>query len=256
LKYFERWPVVTALIISATITLGLEQSLFRKAIPDFSKIENIAERKAVFFSYLSEQAQPINVVIAKERGLLFTFNTQSTFSTKDKIIINNLAKKYKEAALQKNSNIVNIKKLIANLLLKVDQIPIALVLAQAANESAWGTSRFARQANNYFGIWCFTKGCGVIPKFRGKDQSHEVRAFMTPQDSVSYYIHLLNSSKLYKLLRTIRKDVKHTETGITAIKLTAGLGRYSERGTEYINDLVALIKFNKLDELYPLLSSD
>jgi Bax protein len=250
LKYLERWPVVTALIISATIILSLQQSLIRISIPNFSDIENIAERKAVFFAYMSEQVRPINIRISKERALLLKLNTHSKFSTKDKIIINSLAKKYREAVTQKDSQKLNTRKLIASLLVKVDQIPTALVLAQAANESAWGTSRFAKQANNYFGIWCFSKGCGLIPKSRGEDQGHEVRAFITPKDSVNYYIHLLNSSKIYKLLRTIRKDLRSTESEVTAIKLTAGLGRYSERGTEYINDLVALIKFNKLDENY------
>jgi Bax protein len=253
LKYLERWPVVTALIISAIIILILQHSLVRVSIPDFSNIKNISERKEVFFSYLSEQVRPINIMISKERSLLLKLSKQSKLSAKDRIMINSIAKKYKEAVPQKDSN---TRKLIDNLLIKVDQIPAALVLAQAANESAWGTSRFAKQANNYFGIWCFSKGCGLIPKSRGKDQGHEVRAFSTPQASVNYYMQLLNSSKLYKSFRTIRKDLRSTEKEITATKLTAGLGRYSERGTEYINDLVALIKFNKLDENYPLLSSE
>jgi Bax protein len=252
LKYLERWPVVTALIISATIMLSLQHSLVVASIPDFSNIENISERKTVFFTYLSEQVRPINIMIAKERALLLKLNKQSKLSTKDRIIINRLATKYKEAVPQKDSSILNTKKLLAKLLSKVDQIPIALVLAQAANESAWGTSRFAKQANNYFGIWCFTKGCGLIPKLRGKGQHHEVRTFLTPKDSVSYYIRLLNSSKIYKSLRTIRKDLRTAGTPITAINLTAGLKRYSERGTDYINDLVSFIKFNKLGQKYPL----
>ena len=33
-----------------------------------------------------------------------------------------------------------------------DRIPISLVIAQAVHESAYGTSRFAEEANNFFGI--------------------------------------------------------------------------------------------------------
>ena len=257
MKYLERWPVVTALIISAIIVLSLQHSLVKISIPDFSNITNITERKAVFFAYFSEQVKPINIVIAKERALLLKLSKQSKFSTKDKIVIDNLANKYRETIPQKSINISSknsssISSLIEKLLVKVDQIPTALVLAQAANESAWGTSRFAKQANNYFGIWCFTKGCGLIPKFRSTGQNHEVRAFITPKESVRYYMHLLNSSKLYGTLRTIRKDLRTSEAEVTAIKLTVGLGKYSERGQDYINDLVALIKFNKLDVKYPL----
>ncbi|HKJ91279.1 MAG TPA: glucosaminidase domain-containing protein, partial [Oceanipulchritudo sp.] len=41
---------------------------------------------------------------------------------------------------------------------RVDVIPPSLALAQAALESGWGTSRFAREGNNLFGIWCYTPG--------------------------------------------------------------------------------------------------
>ena len=61
---------------------------------------------------------------------------------------------------------------------------------------------------------------------------------------------------MYGTLRAIRKDLRNTQAEVTAIKLTAGLGRYSERGVDYINDLVSLIKFNKLDEKFPLLITD
>ncbi|WP_325205997.1 glucosaminidase domain-containing protein, partial [Vibrio sp. 03_296] len=50
---------------------------------------------------------------------------------------------------------------INELLVRANVLPEALVMIQAANESAWGTSRFARQANNLFGQWCYTPGCGV-----------------------------------------------------------------------------------------------
>ena len=47
--------------------------------------------------------------------------------------------------------------MIARLMRRVDIIPIELVLMQAANESAWGTSRFAQKGYNFFGLWCFKK---------------------------------------------------------------------------------------------------
>jgi Bax protein len=41
------------------------------------------------------------------------------------------------------------------LLSRVDIITTGLVMAQAANESAWGKSRFAVQGNNLFGQRCY-----------------------------------------------------------------------------------------------------
>ena len=40
---------------------------------------------------------------------------------------------------------------------KIDVIPVSLVLAQSAVESAWGSSRFAREGNNIFGEWTWGK---------------------------------------------------------------------------------------------------
>ena len=45
--------------------------------------------------------------------------------------------------------------LVNALLVRVDTVPASLALAQAAKESGWGTSRFAREGYNLFGYWFF-----------------------------------------------------------------------------------------------------
>jgi Bax protein len=132
------------------------------------------------------------------------------------------------------------------LLARVNAIPVSLALAQAANESAWGTSRFAREANNFYGQWCFQKGCGLVPARRDKNKTHEVAAFKSPKESVERYIHNLNSHNAYKTLRKIRNRLRTENKLITGIELAEGLLHYSERGKEYIKELQSMIKFNKL----------
>ena len=56
----------------------------------------------------------------------------------------------------------------AELMVRLDTVPMSLALTQAAMESAWGTSRFAREGNNLFGQWCYQPGCGIVPKRRGE----------------------------------------------------------------------------------------
>ena len=46
---------------------------------------------------------------------------------------------------------------------RVDIVPPSLALAQAAEESGWGTSRFAIKGNSLFGQWDFS-GKGIKPK--------------------------------------------------------------------------------------------
>ena len=94
----------------------------------------------------------------------------------------------------------------------VDAIPAALALAQAANESIWGTSRFTVKVNNYFGLWCWSNNCGLVPNKQSQEKSHEVSRFNAPVDGVKYYMQTLNSHPAYKKLRDLRfaaRDQKH-----------------------------------------------
>ena len=126
-------------------------------------------------------------------------------------------------------------------------IPNSLALVQAANESAWGTSRFARDANNYFGQWCFTRGCGLIPANRIEGAHHEVQRFSSPKESVASYLNNLNTHNAYAQLRSIRSNAVKNGEPITGYLLAAGLGKYSERGEAYIEEIRTMIRVNHLE---------
>jgi Bax protein len=135
---------------------------------------------------------------------------------------------------------------IQQLKTKVNFIPAALILAQAANESAWGTSRFAREGNNFFGQWCFSKGCGIVPNSRNSGANHEVASFDSPLGSVKSYIRNLNSHPTYALLRTLRQQSIDDGQRVSGELLAQGLIGYSERGEEYVKEIQSMIRYNKL----------
>jgi Bax protein len=126
-------------------------------------------------------------------------------------------------------------------------IPPSLVLAQAANESAWGTSRFARRGNNLFGQWCFSQGCGLVPRGRVEGASHEVASFSSPYRSVRSYIQNLNRHPTYQLLRDIRLKARNRDDIASGPSLAAGLLGYSERGEDYVEEIRNMIRHNNLD---------
>ena len=132
------------------------------------------------------------------------------------------------------------------LLRRVDIIPPELALAQAANESAWGTSRFSQLANNLFGEWTFTPGTGLIPDERPEGATYEVRRFETLYDSIRSYLRNLNTHSAYKELRQIRAEARASAEPLNGIKLAEGLFRYSIRGEEYVRELQLLIQQNRL----------
>ena len=127
---------------------------------------------------------------------------------------------------------------------RVDAVPDHLVLAQAANESAWGTSRFAREGNNLFGQWCFRQGCGLVPADRPEDATYEVARFDSVSQSIGSYMHNLNTGRTYQDLREIRAAARQKGREPDATALAGGLMSYSERGEDYISELRAMIRHN------------
>lgn len=137
-------------------------------------------------------------------------------------------------------------RLRTRLLRRVDTIPPALVLAQAANESAWGTSRFAQRGNNLFGEWTFRPGSGIVPEDRPSGETYEVRKFTSIYESIRSYMNNLNSNGAYRKLREIREQLRQAEEPVTGIALTTGLLKYSQRGEEYVGEIQSMIRQNRL----------
>jgi Bax protein len=133
------------------------------------------------------------------------------------------------------------------LLRRIDLVPADLALAQGALESAWGTSRFAVEGNNYFGHWCFVPGCGLVPQHRREGARHEVARFSSAAESVRRYMHNLNSHPRYTELRLIREKARQQGQTFTGSDLAAGLEGYSELGEEYIGMVRGLIRQNSFD---------
>ncbi len=138
-------------------------------------------------------------------------------------------------------------KLFNELLNKVDIIPIDLALSQAAIESAWGKSRFAQQGNNYFGVWCYTRGCGIVPKYRPKGQRQEVKRYNSVYDSVEHYMLTLNRVSAYHNLRLIRSKQRQQGELPSGYQLAAGLSKYSAKGWQYVKIIRNIINKYELD---------
>lgn len=137
----------------------------------------------------------------------------------------------------------------AVLLRRVDEVPVALVLAQAATESGWGTSRFAREANNLFGIWTWDRDEGVVPERRRAGQHHRVRVYDDLRASVHSYLRNLNVGHAYTELRKQRAALRAAGLPLDAVVLANTLGAYSERGAVYVEEIQTMIEANDLSAL-------
>lgn len=211
----------------------------KKDLPDFAAIYDVKEKKRAFFGYLAPYVEEINQELLIERQFVknLAFYPQNENNQQR---LQAIAKRFRVKLNE--ANFADAKE---QLLLRVDELPIELVLMQAANESAWGTSRFALQANNLFGQWCFKPGCGVVPAGRPEGERYEVRKFAHPIDSIRSYFHNLNTGHAYGDLRKVRKTLRDLNQALDPMTIAEGLLAYSTRREEYVNEIQKMISINK-----------
>jgi Bax protein len=238
--------VIPLAIVMVALLLWIANHEAPKTVtPDFSAISDVKTKKTTFFGYMLPLVQQSNKSISQERAEFLEIRKRvgnhRSLTANQSETIQRLAKKYRVTG--KGLLSAEAMTLLDR---RIDNIPAALALAQAANESAWGTARFAVKGNNYFGLWCWSSDCGLVPDERTEGKSHEVTKFNDPVDSVKYYMLTLNSHPAYQKLRDIRLQARANNTPPTGTLLAGGLLSYSERGEAYIEELRAMIRVNNL----------
>lgn len=138
---------------------------------------------------------------------------------------------------------------VRKLLQRVDIIPPSLALAQAAEESGWGTSRFARQGNALFGQWTWDSDNALVPRDRKAGASHGIKAFPSLLQAVKAYARNLNTHRAYGEFRVVRAAMRRAGAEPTGPRLAETLTRYSERGMDYVKTLRVIMDANQLAAL-------
>ena len=200
-------------------------------LPDNLADLTIPEKKKQFFGIVIPLIKKANQEILEQKQRLVSLKNKKKISEKDQAWLNKMFGKYK------------IKdRDFGELLRRVDIVPTSLAAAQAAIESGWGTSRFAKQGNSLFGQRDYSGG-GMKPKGAS---GFTVGKFDSIFDSIQSYMRNLNTHSAYSQFRQNRAAMRNANKKIDGIGLAKTLGKYSERGTKYINDVVSIIKSNNL----------
>lgn len=249
----------------------LEEGARARVLPDMDSVKETAERKQLFFSYLAPIVQTANAALELERihltrlklalqeqidtGVSADVDQTVSIGAEDLLLLNTTGRRYLGTnfnELGSSAPAADLSELLASLQERLQPVPASLALAQAALESAWGTSRFAREGNNLFGQWCFTPGCGLVPLARGSDADHEVTKFDSVYDSVVAYLLNLNTHSAYAELRALRSQLIESDYAdgnvATGVQLAAGLESYSAIGADYVTEIRRLIKRNQLQQ--------
>ena len=204
----------------------------------YYKIRDSKIKKAAFVNTLLPKIKKAEKQILSDRAFIEKFFHKFLFTY-------SLKARYDMVRLIKISKKYRIKQMYNEheYLQKIDLIPVSLVLAQSAVESAWGDSRFAREGNNLFGEWTWGKK-GIIPEGRDANATHRLRIFDTLDDSIARYMLNLNRHYSYKEFRSLRAEKRSHGEPFTGLEAAETMGNYSQMREVYTRLISKVIKGN------------
>jgi len=203
---------------------------------EITKIEDVKKRKDLFIQIILPLIIAENNNIKLDRKKLFTILNKNKNSTAEQNWLNSKFKQYGV-----------ISKDLPTLKVRMDEIPTSMIIAQAAKETGWGTSRFAQEGNALFGQWTWL-GEGIKPANADKDTTHKIMKFNVLQASVKAYQRNLNTHSSYRDFRSARAEMRDNGEKMDSTALVEHLDSYAETGKEYVKILKQIIRQNNLED--------
>ncbi|RMD88272.1 MAG: hypothetical protein D6807_06185 [Alphaproteobacteria bacterium] len=222
---------------------------FLAALPDdLDRIHDVAARKRLFFASILPLVLRVNELIAEDRERLLALEAKVRGGQRlddwEQRWLVSLAKRFGLRRVQAPEDID-----FERLKRRVDIVPPSIALAQAAIESGWGQSRFAREGNALYGQWTWNAAHdGIVPERREAGKRHRIRAFDFLIDSVGAYMNNLNRAPAYRAFRQLRAALRAEGKPLRGSPLVPALRAYSERGEAYVAELQAIIAANDLED--------
>ena len=204
---------------------------------EMKNIQSTKEKKKLFLEIVLPLVLEENNRIKIDRKKLFSILNKNNNSKRETIWLN---KKFKQYGV--------VKKDLATLKIRMDEVPVSLALAQAAKETGWGTSRFAIEGNALFGQWTWS-GEGIKPAgVDSNETKHKVMKFKVLKASVRAYQRNLNTHNSYRKFRMARAIMRDNDEDLDSLVLADYLDKYAATGKEYTVILKKIIKQNSLKD--------
>ena len=203
---------------------------------DIKTLGDTKKKRELFIKIVLPLILAENKQITEDRKKLFKILGKNFNTAGERVWLNRRFKQYK---IEDHD--------VAKLKMRMDIIPVSIALAQAANESGWGTSRFALEGNALFGQWTWSKK-GITPKNKDPNQSHKILQFQILKASVTAYKNNLNTHNAYKEFREVRAKLNQEGKKIIGLDLTKYLKNYAAIGEKYVAIIEDIIEKNSLTD--------
>mgnify|MGYP000368492225 FL=1 len=203
---------------------------------DLKTLGDTKKKRELFIKIVLPLILDENKKITEDRKKLFKILAKNFNTVGERVWLKRRFKEYKI----KDQDLAQLK-------MRMDIIPVSIALAQAANESGWGTSRFALEGNALFGQWTWSKK-GISPKKKDPNKNHKVLQFQILKASVRAYKNNLNTHNAYQEFREARAQLRQENKQITGLNLIKYLKNYAAIGDEYVLIIEGIIKKNSLTD--------
>jgi len=216
---------------------GKVKPIYLTKLPkDIKTLGNTKQKRELFIQIILPLILDENLKITEDRKKLFKILSKNFNTVGERVW---LKRRFNEYKIDDGD--------LAKLKMRMDIVPVSIAIAQAANESGWGTSRFALEGNALFGQWTWSKK-GISPKNKDPNQSHKVLQFQVLKASVKAYKNNLNTHNAYKNFREARAKLRQENKKIIGTELTKYLKRYASIGEKYVVILDDIIRKNSLTD--------
>jgi len=203
---------------------------------DLNALGNTKKKRELFIKIVLPLILHENNKITEDRKKLFKILGKNFNTAGERVW---LKRRFKEYKIDDGD--------LSKLKMRMDIIPVSLALAQAANESGWGTSRFALEGNALFGQWTWSKK-GITPKNKDPNKSHKVLQFQVLKASVRAYKNNLNTHNAYKEFREARAKLRQEDKKIIGLELSKYIKNYASIGEKYVEIIDDIIERNSLTD--------
>lgn len=211
---------------------------------DINSLRSVKLKKQIFISIILPLIVRENENILQQRKRLIEIkkilSAQKTLNKMDQTFLFELSSSYLVDYFQQHKI-----DTINELLILIDVIPNSIAIAQAANETGWGTSRFAINFNALYGQYTFDKSLGTIPNKRDEGEKYLIRAFPNLLDSVKSYIKNLNTNLAYREFRKLRYELRDKGLDLDPQILVNKLDLYA-KNKNYVFEIHSIISNNNL----------
>lgn len=225
------------LLPKATADGRIPRLYLRRLVDDLHAFEPVRDREALFIRIVLPLVVRANAEILAQRRLLEAIAEKRASGTSipasQETWLADLGRLYDGHGEEMTA-----------LLERVDAVPPSLAIAQAIDESGWGTAHLALASNGMFGQHA-PHGLGRSIKAAGTNV--DVAAFPSLLDGVLAYMTNINRNRAYARLRALRAAHRRAGKAPNGYALAEGLAHYSQRGMTYVEALRRLIRRHGLE---------